>query len=1021
MQDQDCADANVCTFDRCDQLTHTCHNFPIPNCCTSDAMCDDHIVCTADACDLTNDSCTHTPIASCCTVDVQCADGDPCTIDSCDPSSHTCVHTSNGSCCANDADCHDGDACTFDRCNHLTGTCEHEPIPDCCTNDAGCGDGDFCTEDLCLPVLHRCEHSPISDCCHDAGDCDDADHCTTDSCDATTHRCQHAELAGCCQSGADCVDNNPCTEDSCDSSNNTCRNTIIPGCCQHDADCNDGDACTFDHCRQSTHTCAHFPEPNCCHSDADCDDGQLCTRDQCDLASHACMNSPISNCCTTNADCTDASACTFDHCDQGSHTCRHLELPNCCQSTSDCNDGNACTTDACNTSSGTCSNQQIAGCCLSAGDCDDHDACTEDSCSGHACVFTPIPGCCPQGNCAGDAGVADSGVAGSDAGTRDAGVTNGLDVSGGGCACGAGASGSPWSALWIGLAILWPLVRRHGGPRASAPSRRCRGGSRTCACAMAIAVFAWAAGRARAGGFDAELFHPATSTSGYFSQPSARVLKAGELDLGAGFDFANDPLVARDPASGNERMNGGIVANRLSLQLAAGYGLGDRYEVGVAVPLVLAQGGDLSLVAMGRELSTTTLGDVRLFGKAQLWKHNDVMVAAALDLALPTGNVESFTGAPTASAWPRAVLGWQPGRWSGAINVGIVLRGESQLANVKVGDEITTGVGLGYELQPDRLWLLGEGFVARGTSGGAHDTAAEVLAGVRALIHGPWRGQFAIGEGLGRGVSAPAFEAVAAMSYTAEFARRNVAPPIRVEPPPRPPVDVDTDGDGLIDRLDRCPNEPEDKDGFQDEDGCPDPDNDADGVPDATDRCPLEPEDKDGFQDQDGCPDPDNDGDGILDAQDRCINEPETKNGYLDDDGCPDEIPTKVKRFTGVVRGVNFKLGSPDLLPGSQKVLDEAVAVLQEFPDLVLEIQGHTDDQVIGKGGPFKDNDELSQARAETVRAYMTAMGIAPARLVAKGYGAGRPQVDAAGLSGSKLRAARAQNRRVQFEIVVKP
>ena len=72
--------------------------------------------------------------------------------------------------------------------------------------------------------------------------------------------------------------------------------------------------------------------------------------------------------------------------------------------------------------------------------------------------------------------------------------------------------------------------------------------------------------------------------------------------------------------------------------------------------------------------------------------------------------------------------------------------------------------------------------------------------------------------------------------------------------------------------------------------------------------------------------------------------QPETKNGFQDEDGCPDEIPAKLKAFTGVIQGINFKVGSADLLPASNKVLDKAVAVLTEFPDLKLEIQGHTDD-----------------------------------------------------------------------------
>jgi hypothetical protein len=140
------------------------------------------------------------------------------------------------------------------------------------------------------------------------------------------------------------------------------------------------------------------------------------------------------------------------------------------------------------------------------------------------------------------------------------------------------------------------------------------------------------------------------------------------------------------------------------------------------------------------------------------------------------------------------------------------------------------------------------------------------------------------------------------------------------------PVKVDGDNDGLYDYQDKCPTQAEDKDGFEDTDGCPDPDNDGDGMVDGSDTCPLEKEDvngfedadgcpdeakksadddgdgvgnsadvcrttaedKDGFQDADGCPDPDNDNDGLLDTADPCRDEPEDKNGFEDDDGCPD-------------------------------------------------------------------------------------------------------------------------------------
>ena len=101
----------------------------------------------------------------------------------------------------------------------------------------------------------------------------------------------------------------------------------------------------------------------------------------------------------------------------------------------------------------------------------------------------------------------------------------------------------------------------------------------------------------------------------------------------------------------------------------------------------------------------------------------------------------------------------------------------------------------------------------------------------------------------------------------------------------------DRDGDGLKDDVDRCPDEPEDFDQFEDEDGCPEPDNDRDQILDEDDECPLIPEDRDGFQDEDGCPDGDandRDGDRIVDNVDKCPDDPEDYDGFQDDDGCPD-------------------------------------------------------------------------------------------------------------------------------------
>ena len=214
----------------------------------------------------------------------------------------------------------------------------------------------------------------------------------------------------------------------------------------------------------------------------------------------------------------------------------------------------------------------------------------------------------------------------------------------------------------------------------------------------------------------------------------------------------------------------------------------------------------------------------------------------------------------------------------------------------------------------------------------------------------------------------------------------------------------DEDDDGVCLANDKCPTEREDKDGFQDGDGCIDPDNDGDTLLDRDDSCPNEPEDVDGFKDNDGCPDPDNDQDKIPDTKDKCPNDPENMNGYEDLDGCPEEVPQQVQKFTGVIEGVYFDFDKDTILPASNKKLTEALAVLNQFPDLKLEVQGHTDAK-----GDDAYNMDLSQRRAEAVVKWFTEHGLSADRFRAVGYGETRP------IDTNETDAGRAKNRRVEF------
>ena len=458
--------------------------------------------------------------------------------------------------------------------------------------------------------------------------------------------------------------------------------------------------------------------------------------------------------------------------------------------------------------------------------------------------------------------------------------------------------------------------------------------------------------------------------------------------------YAHDPLVFRD-AKG--KLIQKIVEHQLNAEVAAALGLFDRFEIGIVAPALYLDGPGFD----GKGIHEFTTGDVRVMAKALLTPWNDGVVASfrlqsdLIPIAQLNKKAGALAGEKIPDITPAFSVGYNSQNFRLGVDLGMLIRQPTAIDALQVGSEFTYGAGAEVTILPDTLLLTTE-VVGRisptflGSSANEFPLEANVAL---KWFTGPIVLVIGTGTGLVPDYGAPDVRAFAAVGF---FKREN-----------------DRDKDGILDVDDKCPDEPEDKDGFQDADGCPDPDNDGDGILDAADKCPNEAEDKDGWQDQDGCPDPDNDNDGILDAKDECPNDPETINGFEDEDGCPDEANKKklvvVKREKIEINDkIYFAYDSDLILPKSYDLLDNVAQVINDHKEIpAIFIEGHTDSD-----GRDDYNLELSDRRAKSVLRYLADKGVEGARLKAKGFGETNP------IASNATEEGKAQNRRVEFRIV---
>ena len=231
---------------------------------------------------------------------------------------------------------------------------------------------------------------------------------------------------------------------------------------------------------------------------------------------------------------------------------------------------------------------------------------------------------------------------------------------------------------------------------------------------------------------------------------------------------------------------------------------------------------------------------------------------------------------------------------------------------------------------------------------------------------------------------------------------------------------TDTDGDGIYDKHDLCPEVPgleefngcpdSDGDGIEDsKDACPElaglaeyngcPDTDGDGVSDNNDTCPNEA----GPVANNGCPWKDSDGDGVLDKDDNCP----TEAGTVANNGCPEVSEAVKKALNAYAKTILFDTGKSSIKAQSSEVLKNIIDILKEYPNSKFSIEGHTDSV-----GSESLNQKLSETRASSVKGYLVDNGIESGRLSSKGYGESTP------IDSNKTRAGRANNRRVEINLV---
>ncbi len=536
------------------------------------------------------------------------------------------------------------------------------------------------------------------------------------------------------------------------------------------------------------------------------------------------------------------------------------------------------------------------------------------------------------------------------------------------------------------------------------------------------------------GGFAVNRFDPAEKGSDWFVAESLDYRGKMRPALGIVGEWATKEIVFYNF---DDSTKARFIEHQAYFHLGGSLVLWDRLRLGANVPLAIYQTGESTTVngVLLNSPEKAAIGDVRVGADVRLFGAYREAIEGALGLQvhLPTGSQNLFTGDGATRVVPRLMFAGDLGDFAYAIKGGYELRGVGDnFGGRKVGDQITGSLAIGVRVFEKKL-LVGPEFYGSTLASDAFQdktTPAEILFGAH-YTSGDFKFGGGFGSGLTRAFGSPQLRVILGLEWTPAIDDgdrdgdgildkddvcpdtpgvvshlRNGCPP---ELPPPAPVVVakpsDRDGDTIVDSEDACPEVAGVKTDDPKTNGCPS-DKDKDGIVDNEDACI----DVAGVRTDDpktnGCPpNLDRDKDGIANDVDACPDEPGPKSDDPKTNGCP-RVFIKNAQIQ-ILEQPKFDFGKAAIKKESDSLLTEVAKVMADHPEIKLvTIEGHTDNV-----GNAAVNKKLSEQRAQSVANWLIAHGSSKDRLSAVGIGKDRP------LMANTTDAGRAANRRVEFHI----